>query len=289
MTEQWDHLRHFLALSRASSLQRAGERLGVSHTTVLRRVRALESTMETKLFDVTPEGWGLTPAGAELLSHAELIEEQFSDISRALVGRDPQIRGTVVIAAPESIAMSILPGVLAALRERHPNIEIDLRVSRAHVDLSSREADIALRITRTPPEHLIGRRLFPVGLVYVASSDYVAAHGADFPSEVGNHRFIVIRGNPGPAQAQLSLSLHPTALLQVDCFVTAGQLCRAGVGITELPTTVLEHESYLVPMKGAPKRGASPLWLLMPRELRRLARVRTVADFLFDALRRPSS
>lgn len=279
----WDHLKHFLALARSGSLTTAGSRLGVSHTTILRRVRALEQQLDTRLFDVTDAGWCLTPTGTDLLTRAEQLEDLASEIGTHLRGTNQPLSGPIVLAAPESLALTILPPVLATLRATHPHVEIDLRVSRTLVDLDAREADLALRVSSAPPQHLIGRKVGTTGLVAAASVAYCEAHGRRFPEEADGHRFVRVRGIRAPWAAMLQG--RPEASMIVDCFVTAGTLCRAGLGIAEVPDLVVARDPGLVGLERAPNRERRPIWLLVHPTVRRLTRVRRTADALFEALR----
>ncbi|MEM6927314.1 MAG: LysR family transcriptional regulator [Myxococcota bacterium] len=281
----WDHLRFFLALARTGTLAAAGEREGVSHTTVFRRVRRFEEELQTKLFDRTSEGWSLTREGSAMLLEAERMEHSMQTIARDVGGRDARIAGPVSVAVGEAVALTLLPAVLRRLQRRHPALQLDLQVGRALVDVEQREADLAVRFSESPPERLLGRRLGRSGLVACASPDYVESHGLGYPMVAEGHRFVVVKGRRLPGWAELRLDAHPEVLWSVDDFVTATALCRAGLGITEAPDFVVDADPGLVRLQGAPARPPLPAWLLVHPDLREIGRVRVTADALYDGLR----
>lgn len=285
MGGSWDHLRFFLALARTGSLQGAGQREGVSHTTVFRRVRRFEAELATTLFDRTPDGWTLTEAGARVLFEAERMEASMQTIAQDLGGIDDQVAGPVTVAVGEALALTVLPALLHRLLERHPGLEIDLRVGRDLVDLVRRDADLAVRFTGRPPPSMRGRRLGQSGLVACASPAYVESRGVDFPTAVEGHRWIVVKAHKPPSWDTLQLDRHPEAVLFVDCFVTAVELCRRGLGITEVPDFLVDGDPGLLRLADAPSRHRAPVWLLVHPDLRDVARIRVVADALFDGLR----
>lgn len=159
MSWNWDHLRFFLALARTGTLKAAGDREAVSHTTVFRRVRRFEDELKTKLFERSSEGWALTDAGRCVRLEAERMEQSMQSIVDGVGGVDRRAAGPVTLAVGEALALTVLPEVLARIVERYPALEIGLLVSRSLVDVTRRDADLALRFTNDPPVALLGRRL----------------------------------------------------------------------------------------------------------------------------------
>ena len=155
----WDDLRVFLAVARAGSLSGAARSLGVNHSTVFRRIAGLEETLGVRLFERMPNGYALTPAGSETLGIVERIEDKVATIDRTVTGQDLRLSGSVHITATDMLALWLLPDHLAQFRVIYPRIEIGVAVGNQSLDLSRREADIALRIGNTPPETLVGRRV----------------------------------------------------------------------------------------------------------------------------------
>lgn len=174
---RWDDVQLFLALVRDGSLTRAGERLGLDASTVSRRLAALERRLAVRLFDRTRDGMLATEAAEGLLASAETMESGAAGFARDAEGFERSVEGRVRITAPPGFADAFLPRVLVRLAERHPRllVEIDSRI--AVVDLSRREADLALRTIRPQAGDLVQKRVFVTRTVPVGSPSYVASLG----------------------------------------------------------------------------------------------------------------
>src|SRR5262245_44529520 len=159
---EWDDLRFVLAVAAEGSLAGAARVLGVNHTTVLRRVNAFEERLGVRLFERLPAGYTLTTEGAELIEAARLMEDTVTSLERRLVGRDRKLAGTIRVTTTDTLAGSILPGILADFRRQHPGIALELATSNMVVSLSKRAADVAIRPAENPPEALVGRRVSSV-------------------------------------------------------------------------------------------------------------------------------
>lgn len=180
----WNDIRYILAVSREGSTNRAGQRLGVNHATVARRIADLEEHLKTRLFDRSRSGYALNPAGERILSIALDMEANAHAIERALLGWDDKLSGSLKFTTPPDmfdwLIAPHLPGFLTA----HPNLELIVLDTMKTMDLDSREADIALRLSPGPPEHLIGRRMMPFAHGVYGSATYIdaLARGEQEPS-----------------------------------------------------------------------------------------------------------
>jgi DNA-binding transcriptional LysR family regulator len=288
MDWNWDHLRFFLALARGATLTRAAERLGVSHTTVLRRIRQFEGQLDTHLFDRTPDGWLMTQAGERLLAEVEQMEQALGTISREIVGADHRLEGPVVIATNAGFAMTLLPDALRALKQRHPGLELSVKVGKDLVDLGRREADVALRITDAPPESLVGRRVGWVQLAPVASRAYLDRHGlartARLPERPDGQQFVLLPWMDTPLFRWVAPHRNPGAATFVDCKLTALALARGGLGIAEVPSVLLQGEPEMVQLETPWEMPARAVWLLSNAEARSSARIRATTALLAEAL-----
>jgi DNA-binding transcriptional LysR family regulator len=155
----WDDLRVFLAVHRSGSHKRAGRMLGVAPTTVGRRIAALESALGVRVFLRTPERLQITAAGSKLVAHAERMEAQASDLERELSAADSRLEGSLRITAGDALVQYVLLPKLAELRREHPQLVFELRADTRMLDLSRREADVAVRLVRPKEPALIARRL----------------------------------------------------------------------------------------------------------------------------------
>lgn len=286
MNWNWDHLRFFLALANAGSLTSAAKELGVSHTTVLRRIRSMESELETHLFDHTTQGHVLTPAGEKLHHEVKKMKTAVDDIARQVSGMDQRIEGPVVITTTDTLGYIFAPGLVNALVQRYPQLSIVLRISNNLADISNREADIALRTGLAPPEQLVGRKIASLKFSACASSRYVKEHKLDsFPKSTSEHRFIgferELKGTP--FCDWLDSKLAPNAnRVTASGLLTAYHLCSADVGITVLPTYLVESSDDLVELATDEEIAVNGLWLLSHVDLRDTLRIRLVKQFVIE-------
>ncbi|MEM8796623.1 MAG: LysR family transcriptional regulator [Pseudomonadota bacterium] len=147
---KWDHVRVFLAVARLNRLSTAGKLLGLDTSTVGRHIDQLESDLNVKLFDRSPQGYALTPEGNRLLPFAETMENTALHIEDEVAGGGDRLSGPVRIGAPEGVSNYVLTDIATAFCEANPQIELQLVALPRTFSLSKREADIA--ITVTPPE-----------------------------------------------------------------------------------------------------------------------------------------
>ncbi len=289
MNASWDHLRFFLALADAGSLSKAARDLGVSHTTVLRRVRAIEKELETHLFDHTAQGHLLTPAGQTLHAEVQKMKQAVDDISRRISGVDQQIRGPVSITTTDTLGYYVLPGVITRLQQQYPELTINLRVANQLSDITNREADIALRTCVEPPPELIGRKVATMHFVPCAAQSYIDEKGlSGFPLRTEGQRFVVLDETFHRAAFYNWLAERMAAgcgIVTANGLLTACRLCAAGAGIAVLPDYLLAHNSALVKLATSDPLVSNDLWLLSHADLRDTLRIRLVKRFLHEELK----
>jgi DNA-binding transcriptional LysR family regulator len=172
----WNDLRYFLELSRQGKLVRAAARLHVDHTTVSRRITALEKQLDGRLFDKSPNGYQLTDAGLRLLPLAEQIETRSNQLYQDIAGKDARLGGTVRVAAPEALGSQVIARHVTSFCREHPDIEIELVAETRRMSLSKREADIAISFSRPESGRLIAWKLCDYRLRLYATRDYLANH-----------------------------------------------------------------------------------------------------------------
>jgi len=185
---RWDDVQLFLALARDGSLARAGDRLGLDPSTVSRRLAAVERRLAVRLFDRTRDGMLATEAAERLLPSAETMESGALGFARDAEAFERAIEGRVRITAPPGFADAFLPRVLVALAERHPRLVVEVDARIAVVDLSRREADIALRTIRPRAGDLVQKRVFTTRTIPLGSPAYVASLGT--LGDAGDARWI---------------------------------------------------------------------------------------------------
>ena len=282
----WDDVRHFLALARTGSVRAAGSALGVSHSTVARRVEALETRLGVKLFDRHRDGYLLTDAGSEMVAGAERIELEMAALERGLAGQDARLEGPVRVTCTDPFLAKILVGALASLCERHPGIELELDADGKNLDLSKREADIAVRAllpAASPPEHLIGRRLVPIVL-----ANYVATvhKGRLDPERGGGDGRWLGSDRRKVVEEMVASSSYPHLPIwgSFGSMALMVHAARAGLGLVMLPTYVGDPDPELERLTKPDVRHAAEFWLLSHRDLRDNARLRAAREHINAAM-----
>jgi len=175
----WDNLRYFLAIAQAGSIRGAAIELNVNHTTVSRRINAFEESLGVKLFERQLTGYKLTPAGEQLTPTAERIQEEVDTLDRQTFGLKTQLEGELKITLPPAFALHLVAPMLSRFSKTYPGIELDIAISKHELNITRREADVAIRVTRTPPEHLIGRKITSYKKSVYASVEYLKEHSED--------------------------------------------------------------------------------------------------------------
>ena len=169
----WDDLKVFTAIAHSGSVRAAARRLGIHHSTVARRLDHFEKRLGAVMFNRTPEGLKLSADGQVVLVQAEQVEGRIDDIERVLLGRDQRLQGHVRITFPEPVGTSFLMRDLGRFVADYPDISLDFIDSYEALSLTRGEADVAVRVTDSPPEHLVGRRLGQYAVAVYASAAYL--------------------------------------------------------------------------------------------------------------------
>ncbi|NBO21297.1 MAG: LysR family transcriptional regulator, partial [Rhodobacteraceae bacterium] len=169
----WDDLRVFLAVARSDSLSGAGVRLKLDPATVGRRIARLELAMGARLFAKSPQGYALTEEGARLLPHAEAAETAMEGAHEALSGPEG-LSGQIRIGAPDGCANYLLPQVLTAICQANPGLEVQIVALPRVFNLTRREADMAVAVSRPPAGRVTVQKLTDYRLHLAAHPDYLA-------------------------------------------------------------------------------------------------------------------
>lgn len=273
----WNDLRYFLALSTSGTLSGAARALGVEHSTVARRIDALEAALGARLFDRFARGWTPTAAGLELLPPARRVEEELHGVLRAASGAGA-LRGSVRVSAPPALCTYLLAPDLPEMLGHLPQIEVELRAEARLNDLARGEADIVLRYQRPTAPGLVLRRLTDTTYGAYATSAYLRAHAAAEWKFLGYDAAL----DDTPQQQWLEgYRGERRYRLRSNDLGTLYQAARAGAGIAVLPDYLVgDPRSRLLAVPGANCPVRRRLWLVMHEDIRRAAPVRAVADAL---------
>jgi DNA-binding transcriptional LysR family regulator len=282
----WEDLRHFLALARTGSLSEAARQLAVDHTTVARRVGALEKALGLRLVDRLPRSYSLTGEGARIAELGARLEDDIFAILRTARGADPAMNGTVRVSAPPVLASAFLAPRLVALHARHPGILVELVGDSRQADLNRREADIALRLSPPGGDSLISRRIGRLGYGPYASPRRPPA-GPDEAAAL----LVYDEGLDHVPQQQWLYVAYPRhrVVFRANDVASLAAAARAGMGIAMLPHFLGRDDAELEILPdppGAPRPPERDLWLLVHDDLRKAPRVRAVIDHLADVVSR---
>ncbi len=280
----WDNLRFFLELSRAGRLTTAARRLGVDHTTVSRRIQALEKQMGVQLFLRSTAGYALTEAGRNLLPQVELMESASVRIEQALPAPGDQLSGQVRIGVPEGYGTIMLANQITELSLRYPHLGLELLALPRAVRLSRHEADIVITLERPERGPFIITRLTDYVLRLYASRAYLARHGPIISrDQLAEHRFVSYVDDLVFSRELLFLDeiagsgevgLRSTSLLAQQ------EAVAAGAGLCILPAFTADVDDRLAVVLPDEIRFVRTFWMLMRTELRDIARMRITWDYL---------
>ena len=273
----WDDLRYFLALCREGTVTKAGRVLDVNHTTVARRVAALEDELGTRIFDRTNDGYAMMQSAENMYAHALEIEQRAQAIDREVFGRDVELRGSLKLTVSHDVSNILIVPKLPAFKKEYPCIDIELLTTTGLVDLAAREADIAVRLTAKPPDYLIGRQVMPMRHGVYGSPKYLKR--SKEPKDV-----ILFRGD---AEYPEWVRCHfPDAelALRVDDVSTMCEAVKNHLGLARMPCYVGDSEPNIRRLDLELTPSTWGVWVLSHIDLRSTARVRVCRDFLFNVL-----
>jgi DNA-binding transcriptional LysR family regulator len=279
----WEDLRTILAIARCGSLSGAARMLEIEHSTVFRRLDDIEKRLGNALFDRSRTGYTPNPRGDLVVEAAEAMELAAQNAARRLQGFDGSLTGCVRVATSELLGWHLMPRLLKGFMEAHPQIEVVVDVSRQLADLGRGEADIALRITASPPDDLVGRKL-----VDVAVAAYVHRELADRQASgtLGTELPWIgaIDDDPGRPMAQWLRAVAPEAKpsLRTGSVLSMMESAAQGLGAAVLPCFAAVHHRDLVRISEPKRDHGVGLWLLFHPDMRPNTRVRTLSGYMVE-------
>jgi DNA-binding transcriptional LysR family regulator len=273
----WDDLRFFLALAREGTVSGAGRALEVKHTTVARRVAAFEEQLGSRLFDRMPSGYAMTQAGENLMPHALGIEELVNAADREVFGMDAQLSGSLKLAASYDVFTRLITPNLHLFADKYPNIELALVSSTSLVDLGSRQADIALRLSPHPPEYLIGREVVRLSHGVYASEKYLQKNR--------NQEQLILWAND-TKMPEWVVDHFPDARVYARAseIMTMMEAVKNHLGLARMPCYVGDAEPTLRRIDVPLTPSNWGVWVLSHADLRTTSRVRACREFLIEII-----
>ncbi len=276
----WDDLRLFLAVARNGSISSGAKQLGLQHSTVSRRMRKLEQDLGVRLFDKVPSGYALTDAGERLVQAADRMEREVLGVDGALAGADLRPSGPLRVTAIDNMATTILMPMCAGFSRAYPDVTLHLMVSNSDASLARREADVAIRLSNTPPETLVGKRVLTVASAIYGSPDYLERlrqTGAE-PEWLGVDCCVFHR-----AWTRQACGEQAHGMVVDDTLLTQAAL-REGLGVSILPCFLGDADPGLARWCEPRREWDLGLWILLHPDLKRTARVLAFRDYMIGAI-----
>jgi DNA-binding transcriptional LysR family regulator len=278
-------LQTVLALARTGTLADAGERLGVDGSTVFRALQRIERGLGQRVFERSRTGYLPSELAQTLAEHAERMESELESARSAAQQRPELVSGRVRITTTDTVLHGLVAPALRTLSADHPQLAYELHTGNELASLTRRDADIAVRATRRPPQHLVGRHLGPIRVALYAAKATTKKGGAQ--------RFAQVEAGTVPWVApDDALPEHPSVVwrkrhfprvvpsYRVNSILTVAELVALGLGVGILPLFLAQRRSDLVALTPPLDECQTELWLLTHPESRHLRRVAAVYGHL---------
>ena len=277
----WDDLKVLLALSREGSTRKAASTMGVSNTTVMRRLESLEEHIGGKLFNRTPDGYKPTALADQLLPTAITVEQTLVEAERQVSGKDSELSGRVKLSLP-GVPVTHISESVAEFALKYPRIELDIAISDEPVDLARREADIAVRglpKDKRPPKDIVGIKIGRISLGYYVHKELLSEAAR------GQRQLTCIRAshtvlNLGDLPAPETLGLESRHL--IDGLTPRMVAVTHKLGVAALPCFLARQHPDLMLLPGVPSAHWGHTWLLHHKDLRQSARIRALFQHLAE-------
>ncbi|MCJ8314462.1 MAG: LysR family transcriptional regulator [Saccharospirillaceae bacterium] len=277
----WDDLKYFLAVAREGSVRAAAKKLEVNHATVSRRIKHFEEALGEQLFDRTQGGYQKTLVAEEIYQEALHLEERMYNVSRKIASNDQTLKGDIRLTVPEGFVETLLIKGLAQFCDTHKQINLEILSSTRTLNLTNREADVAIRICKNPPEHLVGKKIAVMHrAVYIAKTLEDKIHDEDFlktqnwlgfSSKARKPIGLIAKEYPRFNSRHYFLDIH----LQI-----AAVKNQMGVGI--IPCFAADNDPDLVRLPPYISEPKYDIWLLYHPDLRKSKKIQTFVQFLYE-------
>ena len=276
----WDDLRLFLAVARTGSISGAAKQLAVQHSTVSRRMRQFEEKLGARLIERKKGGYELTQAGENVKEAALRMEREVLGVDGALLGKDTHLAGPLRVTALNNMASSVLMPMFARFSEQHPQVQLNIMVTNLDASLAQREADVAIRLTNSPTDTLIGKRVVTVASTIYGSRQYLEK----LRQQGGEPKWIGVECcGFHKTWTKQSCGEQPHHFISDDTQLTLAAM-KAGVGVSIVPCFMGDAEPELERYCDPDPAYHLGLWVLLHPDLKRTARVLAFRDHMVDEI-----
>jgi len=277
----WDDLKFFLAVCREGSVRSAANKLSVNHSTVSRRINSFELALGQRLFERTSQGYIKTKLAEEIYNEASYLEERLNSVERKVIGRDNALSGDIRITLPELLGTELLMPGFAEFSQLYPQIEIDIVDSIKELNLANREADVAFRIVKTPPEYLVGRKVAEIHRACYLSKKL--AGKLNEPDWLEQQNWI---GWTDKERRPIGVIAKEYPKLASKHKIVTAQLqlvaCKEGMGVAILPCFKGDIDNDLIRIPPYISEAKYDLWILSHPDMRKNNKIQTFVRFMTD-------
>ena len=280
----WDNLRFVLIVAKKGSIAAAARELDVNRTTVLRRIDVFQQDLGCRIFERGKSGYVLTLEAEKIIDAAQEVESTIFNIQRQIEGRELKLEGALRVTTTDTLMVSKIGPHLASFHRKHPHILVTVSMSNNVMDLTRRDADIAIRPTKGPEAPLVGRQVSSIYIRAYASRDYLES----FPElDWRSHHWVgfapsLMSTMPGKwLEARIP---HDAICLRSDSFVGLKVAAEQGMGLALLPHYLGESSPLLQVVSAPTEELTTGLWILTHPDLIRSARVDAFMNHFSEAL-----
>lgn len=278
--QTWDHYRLVLAIARQGGLRAAAQTLGLTHTTVSRRLAALEKTLGASVFDPSPTGYHPTALGQHLIHAAQEIEAIHRHTERQARAHPDAMQGPIKVSIPNAIVRALALEALSDFARAHREIELTIASSYALADLDRSEADVVIRVANTPDPHLVGRHLYNIHTAFYCARDYLDVT----PLE---DRCWITRTPDPQISRWIAASPYPEAPMgfSLDDLEVRHEAAARGMGMIMGACYLADRDPRLMRLPGSTPQPFADVWVLTHPDLRHLPRIKALTHALYHALK----
>ncbi|QFT33101.1 HTH-type transcriptional activator AllS [Labrenzia sp. THAF82] len=289
--DNWDDLKFVLAIANAGNVTKAARALGVTHSTVSRRLSALEDRLGTRLFDRLPDGFKPTVAGEEAVSAARRVETEVFALDTRITAQDTDLEGPLRVTAAQLLFQVQVAEIMQKFSERHPRIELEMIAANEKLSLHRREADVAIRVTNNPDENLFGRQATGQNRTFYMSKEFARRNreAMDVSHDNADLPCVVFKwwGRNVPKEIRARYPKAYVSLVSDDMIAMLAAI-KAGMGIGRLPCFLGDPDPELVRVPGMEPSRYLDIWVLTHPDLKNVTRIRTFLRFAADSFKASS-
>lgn len=283
---EWNDLTVILAICRAGSLSGAARILGHNHSTVFRKINSIEEKTGVRFFERLPDGYAMTDAGETAMHYGERIESEVHALGREVLGQDMRLQGKIRVTAPEGMAVQVAPQLISEFNRLNPEVSIEIVGGSSALDLSRREADIAIRATSKPPDTSLGRKICDFRFAIYSTKQY-QKRIKDLPLQ--EQDWSLIQGTVDwlvPLLWKKKIHGERRIIFSSSLAMSVLNAAAEGMGCTMMPCYIGDADDRLIRVTNPIEPLTLEFWILTHPDLRHTARVKTLMAYLYESLKK---